>query len=590
MEDLGFKLALVGAVGIGAQWLAWRFRLPAIVLLLLGGVTIGPITGLVNPVEDFGSLLRPLVALAVAVILFEGGLTLNLGEIKHTSVAVRRLVVVGAPLAWLLGTLAAHYVAGLSWPAAVVLAGIFVVTGPTVIMPLLRNARLSNRPASLLRWEAIVNDPVGALFAVLAYEYILVSQLGRASDGVVLQFVLALAISLAGGFLLGKAIVAVFNRGLAPEYLKAPILFAAVLCAYVASQMVLEESGLLTVTVMGLTIGNSKLTSLDEILRFKETMTVILVSGVFVLLTATIDQNILNALSWRSVAFIGVMLFLVRPLTIWISTIGAGLTWQERLLVGWIAPRGVVAVAVATHFASLMGDISLSGGREMIALTFALVFTTVVLHGFTIAPLARWLGLAAKDGDGVLIVGASAWSTALAGKLKTQGVQVMIADQNWGHLRGAREEGVETYYGDILSEAAEHTAGLNRFTHLLAATDNAAYNRLVCSDFAYEFGRNNVLLLPSADGVRDHGEQAGMAGCPAFQPSSTYGQLNDLLSQGARFYASKLTEKFSLSDFHQTQEGQRQLMLAIRSDGRISFAEPGKQLTAQTNETLISFG
>ncbi len=174
MHSMELKLALIGFVGIAAQWLAWRINLPAIALLLLAGLTAGPLTGFLDPAADFGDLYRPVIALAVAIILFEGGLTLNLKEINETSKAVRRIILIGGPLVWFFGVLAAHFVGGLSWQTSIILGAILVVTGPTVIMPLLRQARLQPRAASLLRWEAIINDPIGALFAVMSFEVFLV--------------------------------------------------------------------------------------------------------------------------------------------------------------------------------------------------------------------------------------------------------------------------------------------------------------------------------------------------------------------------------------------------------------------------------
>lgn len=412
MESLVFKVAAVGVAGVAAQWLAWRFRAPAIVLLLAAGLLLGPLTGLVDPEADFAEVFRPMVAIAVAIILFEGGLTLNLAEIRHTSKAVRRLVLIGAPLGAVLGALAARYVGGLEWSASLVLGGLFVVTGPTVIMPLLRQAKLAPRPASLLRWEAIVNDPVGALFAVLAYEVVILvhtepgGEHGHSPLGLALLALLALVVALAVGYLLARLVIWLFNAGLAPEFLKAPILLVSVLAGYESSQLVLEESGLLTVTVMGVVLANAKLASLTELRRFKETITTLLVTGVFILLTATLDAETLALVDWRMAGFVAAMLFLVRPVTIFLATIGAGLTLQERALVAWIAPRGVVAVAVAGFFGAALESQGIAGGAEMTAVAFLMVFATVLLHGFSLAPLARLLGLASARRSGILIVGA----------------------------------------------------------------------------------------------------------------------------------------------------------------------------------------
>lgn len=592
MEAIIAKIATIGIAGIGAQWVAWRYKIPAIVLLAVAGLLLGPATGLIVPERDFGRLFQPLVAVAVAIILFEGGLTLNFAEIRHTSTAVRRLVIIGAPLAWVLGTAAAHYVAGLPLPSAIVLGGVLVVTGPTVIMPLLRQAKLTQRPASLLRWEAIVNDPVGALFAVLAFETMLVLRAGGSPEELAIRAGIALSMALVGGFLIGRIIAVLFNRGLVPEYLKAPLLLVAVLGAYTLSQLALDESGLLTVTVLGITLANARIESLDEIRRFKETITVLLVSGVFVMLSANVDSSIFAALDWRAAAFVAVMLLVVRPVTTWIATIGSGLTWQERALIGWIAPRGVVAIAVASFFAGKMTDLYFDGGRGMIALSFAIVMTTVVLHGFSLGPLARALGLSAPEQSGVLFVGANPFSVGLAAKLHEQKVPVLIADANWNHLREARNAGLSTFHGEVLSEAAEHAVDLNPYGQLVAATDNDAYNTLVCADFAFEFSRHNIFQLALAD--RKPGaarEDAPLTGGRRLLVGQAL--VRDLEWFGARdnaFSSTRITGKFDLDQLRASKSANWQPVLAIKPDKKIVFASVGETFKAAENDVVIGVG
>lgn len=356
MEMVGFKLASIAAAGIFAQWLAWRLRIPAIVLLLIAGALIGPVTGFIDPVRDFGDVYRPAVSLAVAIILFEGGLTLNFKEISETSTAVRRMILVGGPLIWGMTTLAAHFVGGLSWPTAAVLGAILVVTGPTVIMPLLRQAKLAQRPASLLRWEAIVNDAIGALFAVVAFELFLVFHGTHHADRLALSVLVAFVAAIAGGIFFGRFIAWLFIRGHVPEYLKAPVIFAAVLAAFVATNLILEEAGLLTVTVMGITLANTRIASLTEMRRFKETVTILLVSGLFVLLTAALDVAAVLALDWRAAAFVALVMFVIRPIAVFVATLGTSLSLKERIFVSWIAPRGIVAVAVSGLFGAALAD------------------------------------------------------------------------------------------------------------------------------------------------------------------------------------------------------------------------------------------
>jgi NhaP-type Na+/H+ or K+/H+ antiporter len=587
LEVLVAKLAAVGLAGIGSQWLAWRFRIPGIVLLALAGLFMGPVTGFLVPERDFGQLFKPMVAVAVAIILFEGGFTLNLQEIRHTSTAVRRLIILGAPLAWALNTAAGHYVAGLPLPAAVILGGVLVVTGPTVIMPLLRQSNLTQRPASLLRWEAIVNDPVGALFAVIAFETLLVAGGSGTVPELVMHAVGALVFAVGLGVLAGRAVVWAFNGGHVPEYLKAPVLLVVVLATYVASQDVLEESGLLTVTVLGITLANSKLADLVEIRRFKETITTLLVSGVFVLLSASIDIAIIEALDWRAAAFVAVMLLVVRPLTIFVATIGSGLTWQERVLTGWIAPRGVVAIAVTSFFASKLTTLYIDGSREITGLAFAMVMTTVVLHGFTLAPLARRLGLAAEKRNGVIIVGGSPWSVGLAQKLKENGIPALIVDSNWNDLRAARAAGIPTHYGEVLSETAEFTLDLGGFGTLIAATGNDAYNTLVISDYVFDFGRRNVFQIAPAGRKLGTAAEAEIviAGRPlhASQSSLTEFARGNAMS----FSATRLTSKFTFEQLAASKDARWVPVLAIKPDKTVLVATTQQPFRPATDDIVI---
>ncbi len=588
MESIVFKIALIGGLGIGAQWIAWRFRLPSVVLLALAGILIGPVTGLLDPHADFGDLFQPAIAIAVAIILFEGGLTLNFHEIRQTSVAIRRMILVGGPLSWALGTAAAHYIAGLPWETATIFGGILVVTGPTVIMPLLRNARLKPRVASVLRWEGIINDPIGALFAVFAYEVFVATH--QRSDSLLILELFGLAFSAAAiGVAVGFAVVEAFRRGWVPEFLKSPLLLATVLLSYEAANSFLDEGGLLAVTAMGVVIGNSRLASLDEIRRFKEYMTVLLVSAVFILLTATITGSTLALLDWRSFAFLAALLVIVRPLTVFLTTFGSGLTLKERTFVAWIAPRGVVAVAVAGLFGAKLTAQGFAGGEELVALTFLVVFATILMHGFSLPFVARRLDLVSAEKPGVLFVGASPWATALAGKLAELEVPVMIADASWNRLSRARMAGLRTYRGDILSEAAEHTIDLNEFDAMLAVTDDDAYNALVVADFGPELGRSKVLTL------KPNQESKGGGYTPAFRGEAIFDDIGfweivDRARVGWTFVAPKIGEERGLEEIIAGHGGDFIPVMLRRQSGRISFFTDANKPSGEPGDVVVGFG
>ncbi|MDD8024337.1 MAG: sodium:proton antiporter [Paracoccaceae bacterium] len=589
-EGLGpaMAFALVGACGVGAQWLAWRLRLPAIVLMLAAGLVIGPGLGLLIPARDFGALTGPLISLAVAVILFEGGLSLDLHRLGDARAGVARLVLIGAPLGWLFSTLALVYAAGLSWETATVFGGILIVTGPTVIAPLLRQARLARRPAQLLQWEAIVNDPIGALAAVLAFEVVLVLHSGLSAAEAALDLALGIGFAAMLGAAAGYfGIARAFRRGLVPEYMKVPVLFVTLLAVFALSDAVLHESGLLAVTVMGLVIANADLPSMTELRRFKEHATVLLVSGVFILLAAGLDVAHLAQLDWRAAAFVAVVVLLARPATVVIALLGTALPWRERAFIALTGPRGVVLVAVAGLFGQRLAEAGITDGARIGPLAFLLVLATVVLHGFTLAPLARRFGLAGTEAPGLLIVGGSRFTTQLAETLVKAEVPVLITDPNHAHLIRPRAAGLRTFYGDVLGEAAEDSLELLSFGTVLAATDNDAYNTLVATDLAPELGRDAVWQIARHKEDRPRHTLPKQLGGRPFGAGRTLAGFEDLLDQGWRFRLTRLTAEYGLDDWRAKRPGALAL-LRIDAKGALRFvtdtdtlhAEPGHRILA----------
>lgn len=578
--------ALVGVLGVGAQLLAWRLKMPAIVLMLVAGIVAGPVTGIFDPAREFGDLREPMIAVAVAIILFEGGLTLNLKSLQDAAIGVRRLVIVGAPLGWLLSTLTLHFVAGLSWETSAVFGGIMIVTGPTVIAPLLRSARLSRRPAQILQWEAIVNDPIGALAAVLAFEVVGVfrasQNLGTAIGETVIGIVLAVALGAAGGF----GLVWAFRKGRVPEYMKVPVLFTLLLAVFAFNDWVLHESGLLAVTVMGIVIANSDLPSFEELRRFKEHATVLLVSGVFILLAASLDLTELSQLTWRAVAFVAVIMLLARPATVLLSLIGTGLPFREKALVAFTGPRGVVLVAVAGLFGERLVSLGVEDAALVGPLAFVLVAATVVIHGFALSPMARALGLTGAETPGLLIVGGSRFTIALARLLKENEIPVLVSDPNHGKLRGARTEGLQTYYGDILAEVAEHRLDMVSYATLLTATDNDAYNTLVATDLAHHFGRDAVYQLArDKDSNARHALPATLGGKPVVR-DMTHEELETRMSQGWRFRISRLTDQFTLEDWR-AEWPDSLLVAAQRKRQTLRLLHTGENLKGAEDMRLI---
>jgi NhaP-type Na+/H+ or K+/H+ antiporter len=592
MDQIPLKLAIIASGGIFAQWIAWRLRLPAIVLLLVTGFALGPATGYINPATDFGDIYRPVVSMAVAVILFEGGLTLNLAGIRETSKAVRRLILFGGPLVWLMTALAARFVVGLSWPSSLVLGAILVVTGPTVVMPLLRQTQLTSRPAALLRWEAIVNDAVGALFAVVAFESFLVIHGSHDPISLVVSLVLAAVVAIGGGYAAGSGLAWAFMRGFVPEYLKAPLMLAAVLTAHALTNLILEEAGLLTVTVMGIRLANSRIASLAEMRRFKETITILLVSGLFLLLTSALDTQALRTLDLRVAGFVLLVMFVIRPLAVFLSTTGTGVKPAEQLFVGWIAPRGVVAVAVSGLFAVALSDNGVADGAEIVPIVFSVVVATVFAHGFTLVPLARLLNLTSSAKPGVLFVGGSGVTTALAKVLKEYGVPVLVADAEWSRIRDPRLADLPVYFGEILSEDAHDTVDAKRFAAVIAATPNDAYNTLVCTDLGPEVGRSSVFEIRSSPRPPERQSLNFTLGGRPLTSDPEMRLLDFQLDQalGWGFQATRITEEFRYASYKESRAPETRVILWKKPSGRLVFLTSTKAAHPEPGDVVIAFG
>lgn len=584
----------MGALGIGAQWAAWRTGWPAIVLMLAAGFIAGPITGLIDPETAFGELLDPMISIGVALILFEGGLSLDLRELRHSGRAVWRLATIGVAVGWALGALAGYYIAGLVWPVAVLFGGILIVTGPTVVIPLLRQANIQPRPNSILKWEGIVNDPIGALCAVLAYEYF--RRLNEFPDASVFDVAppLVIAAILAGlvGYAAARFIAWIFPRGAVPEYLKVPVLFIAVIGVFVLTNQIEHEAGLVAVTVMGVTLANRDVSSMRSIHPFKENIAVILVSGIFIVLAASLDWEELTYLqtSWRPWAFLAALLFLVRPITVLVSLLGSDIPWNERIFVAWIAPRGIVLVAISGLFALRLGELGVAGGQILIGLSFAVVVTTVIAHGFSVNLVAKALKVKGDSRPGLLLIGSNPWTIELAKELQAVGTPVQIVDQSWQRLGRARLEGLPSYHGEILNEATEHNLDLTPFQVLVAATENEAYNALVCNEFAHEIGRDMVYQLGENQNSESRTALPGsIRGRALFETGFGVDEVNERVRANWVFKKTKLTEEFTFEDAQKLLPEEASLLLIVRETGTLRFFTHAVRPVPRPGDTVISY-
>ncbi len=551
-------LAGIALVGILCQWLAWRVRVPAILFLLIAGVIAGPVSGWIDPDALFGDLLFPFVSLSVAVILFEGALTLRLKELRGHGGVVRRLVGPGMLLTWAVAALAAYWAVGFRAPIAALFGALVVVTGPTVITPLLRTVRPRRNVAEVLRWEGITIDPIGALLAVLVFEFLVAREQGGAWMHVASLFAQVLGAGLVVGGGAGWLWAVVLRREWVPDFLRNVTTLAVVAGVFAGADLLAPEAGLLAVTVLGMTLANLPRVPVDEILDFKESLSLLLISSLFVILAARVDFAQFEALGWGALLVLAAIQFLARPLTVALSTAGSSLEMRERALLAWIAPRGIIAAAVSAAFAPRMVELGFAEAELLVPMVFAVIVGTVVLQSLTAAPLARWLKVAEPEARGFLILGANPVARAIATALQAQDVPVVLADTNRDNIVAARMEGLDAWYGNPMSERGEQGIEWSPLGGLLALTPNRNLNLLAVRHYRPLFGAKNVYRirgrLPKQRTTSDVLQQQlnppqSQHGRVLFGDHASWPELTKRLRAGAQIKATNLTEEFGWEDW-----------------------------------------
>ncbi|MBK5539246.1 sodium:proton antiporter [Pseudomonas sp. TH05] len=593
MNEQQILLAIggIGVAALGCQWLAWRLKLPAILFLLLSGILAGPLLGWLDPQELFGPLLMPMVSLAVALILFEGSLTLRLSEWHEIGRVVRRLVTIGALSTWAVISLATHWLLGFDWMLALLFGTLTLVTGPTVIVPMLRVVRPRASIANILRWEGIVIDPIGALLAVVVYSFIIASASGDGLSHSLMTFggviLCGSLFGIGGGWALGS----VMRHQWLPEYLHNLATLATVLGIFIAANQVMHESGLLAVTVMGMWLANMKGVDVRQILHFKENLSVLLISGLFILLAARLDLQALIALGPLVLILLLVIQFIARPLNVMLSTAGSSLNWRERALLCWIAPRGIVAAAVSAIFAIRLDQAGHEGALLLVPLTFAVIIGTVVLQSATARPLARLLKVAEPAPSGFLIVGANTPARTIGKALQQLGSRVLLTDSNWENIRAARMDGLPTYFGNPASQHADAHLDLVGLGHLLALSPAGELNAVAAMRFRHDFGHQRLFTLTSGlENRRTDKHRASLEhrGHLLGSETLTYNRLASLLNQGAELYSTHLTTGFTWDDY-QALHGERATLLFARdSSGWVHVVTPESALQPTAGWTLLA--
>ncbi|MCG2429689.1 cation:proton antiporter [Aequorivita xiaoshiensis] len=511
------ELAGIIILGILAQWVAWKFKIPAILPLIMIGLLVGPISTLIS--ADGTQWLQPIwngekglfpgenlfyfVSLAVGIILFEGGLTLKRDEISKVGPAIGKLISIGAAITFIGAGVAAHYVFGLDWRISFLFSALIIVTGPTVISPILRNIPLKKDVAAVLRWEGILIDPIGALVAVLVYEFISVEGDSGYTKQALLDFGKIVLIGMSFGITAGYALYFAIKKKLVPHYLSNVVALSMVMAVFVISDLFAHESGLLAVVVMGMFLGNSDLPSLKELLYFKESLSVLLVSILFILLAANISiEDLLLVYNWKTAILLAIIIFLLRPLSVFASTTRSSLKVNEKLFISWVGPRGIVAAGISSLFGTKLVTKGVVGAEYITPLVFAVVLITVILNATTARLVAGWMGVYLKKSEGILIVGASKASRLIATYLHKNERHVVLVDSNQLNINRAKELGLEAFTANIYTDDLTDNIELNDVGYILAMTGSDEINKQAINRFEKYFGENGTFRLITSDEMK----------------------------------------------------------------------------------------
>lgn len=551
-EHLLISITSIFVFGIGAQWIAWRFNLPAILLLLIAGILAGPVFGLLNPDALMGELFAPFISVSVAIILFEGGLSLRFSELKDAGGVIGNLVSIGVLITWVIISLSSYLILDFGIELSILLGAILVVTGPTVIIPLLRQVRPSGQVGSILKWEGIVIDPIGAMLAVLVFEVIVATGVSAATSAILMSVVKTIFLGTLCGLAGAGIIYFILKKHMLPDFLQNPVSLMFVVLVFTVSNMIQHESGLWATTLMGIVLANQKTAYIHHIIEFKENLRVLLLSALFILLAARVKlSELLVNLNWKIFAFLGIIILIARPLAVYASTIFSNINWKEKLFLSWMAPRGVVAASISSIFAISLVQNGFEQANQLVPIVFIVIICTVAIYGLPASWVARKLGVAKPVPNGLLIVGAKNWSILIAKKLKEEGVKVLMADANLNNATQARSKNIDAFHGNVLSEFALDDMNLDGIGKMVAFTPNDEVNSLATLRFSEILGRSNAFQLPANnkwnqddDEVSDH-----LSGRILFDREFNYTRLAKTIRSEEDLQTAHLTSDYKFSDF-----------------------------------------
>ncbi|MBD3225827.1 MAG: hypothetical protein GF313_13955 [Caldithrix sp.] len=590
-EHILLEISLIVILGIGAQWLAWRLRLPSIILLLVFGFVAGPVMNLVHPSRLLGDLLFPIVSISVAIILFEGGLTLRFKELPAIGKIVTLLITIGVIISWFFGALGAYYILNLNLQISILLGAILVVTGPTVIGPLLRHIRPSGKVGDILKWEGIVIDPIGALLAVLVFEAILAEAIDHATAMVLLSLGQTILFGSLSGLLFAFLLIVLIKNYWIPDFLQETVAFSMVIASFMLADHFQSESGLFAATLMGIVMANQKYVSVKHILEFKANLSVLIISILFIILSARLQLEVFNIISLNSIIFLALLIVIARPASVFLSSLGMGLTIREKTFLSWMAPRGIVAAAVSSIFALRLMENNIAQAQFLVPVTFIVIIGTVVVYGLTAGPLARRLKLSQSNPQGILFAGAHPWALEIIKVIKDKGFAVAAVDTNRYDINKARMAGIPSYHDSILSEQLSDNLRLSGIGKLLALTSNNEANSMAALRYAEVFESEQLYQLFPAGGAKKDEERYSpkhLRGRFLFGEGVDFHYFNRRFYEGAIVKSTKLSKEFGFQAFLKYYGENTVPLFLITEDKELVVKTTDYEFEPKAGDTIIA--
>ncbi|MDA1353808.1 MAG: sodium:proton antiporter [bacterium] len=588
-QSVMIELASILVLGTSAQWLAWRIKAPSILILLLFGIVAGPVTKLINPNLLLGDMLYPIVSILVSIVIFEGGLSLRIADLKNIGKEVRNLIGIGTPITYFLIILGSYFILGFSKNLAIIFGAMMVMTGPTVILPLLRQVKLGRHLSSLIRWEGILIEPVGVLLIVFSHQFVLITIADSSLISVAINVATVILVGGIFGAIGAGATLTIIKRKWAPDDLQEVLSFMLVILVFVASNVLIHDSGIIAVVIMGMVLANQRKVMVRHIIVFKENLRILAISSLFIILAASLPlETIKPHLHIKTIVFLAFIILVVRPIAAIVATIGTRISWRERLFLAWMAPRGIVTAAVASLFALRLTNEGLEGAAELVPLTFIVIFVTVAIYGLTAGPLQRLLKISDPTGDGFVFVGANQFSRKLALAFKSIGVETMLVDTNRDYVIAARLDNLLAYNRSIFSELNTGEIQMGGFGKLLALTGSDEVNTL--SNIQYEelLGRENVYrLLPESTTIEPKSMKKFDQGKSLFGKGITLSYIRTRLSGGATIKILPVPENYTWDRF--AEEFPRGIAVAITDkDGRPVIIEIDHKVSLENAQKIVA--